>query len=248
MICCSLLHVQRAEAAKTGAPAMSKRGQPLHLANITKPGTKECKWAQAIPALAFLGQALKTLLLTRTAPDQVIIKTMLAVPRYAGVVDIVRSHAAFTNRTANCLEPDNIAYQAYDLDRRGNKVYGTWYGQVLALGTVVGSGVNFIFFREYDNGGLDSYFPLNLRPFKWAQPTRRTGQGSYAAIETDSVLNEVCMVPDYVKNAADGTKGHFLLNDLVHRAPDDMLAWYDKKGKDAEDNMVWKWNKAVASS
>lgn len=234
---------------------MSKRGQTLRLANLKKYGATEYDWSAAIPGLDFLGAALGKMLGTpevpAKAPAEVTIKTMLAIPRCAGVVDIVRSHACFTNRKANCLEPDNIAYRGYDVDRMNNRVDGVWYGQLLAMGTVVGSGVDFLFLRDYDTNVEDGYFPLNLRPLTWAQPHRAgrgnatVVQGAYVAIEPSMVLHEVCIVPDFVKNAPLKDPSYFLLNDLVHRASDDMLAW---QGKGPEEGSEWIWNKKAKAS
>jgi hypothetical protein len=52
------------------------------------------------------------------------------------------------------------------------------------------------------------------------------------------VLHEVCIVPDYFKDPAQNKQeGHFLLNDWVHRAPDDRLTWHSAD----EDSMAWAW-------
>jgi hypothetical protein len=245
------LALQRAAAQKAEAPVMSKRGQDFCLAHMTKAGTWEYKMAEAIPALEHLGPALQQMVGSAKPPTAVVIKTMLAVPRYTGVVDIVRSHAAFTDRKSNCLVPDNVAYQGYEIDQGGNMVHGTWYGQLLAQGTIAGTQVDFCFVRDYSMKGTGRRFPLTLRPLSWAEPKRTkrsratTVAGCYTAISPSMLQHEVCIVPNYAKDPEQNSaKGHFLLIDLVHLAPQDLQAW---EMADAEST-DWIWDRPTVSA
>jgi hypothetical protein len=177
-----------------------------------------------------------------SVPERVEIKRALGVPRYDPVVDVVRGHPAIFGRKKRLTAVDSVAYRAVVLGAAGIDVEYTCFAQVLALG-VVGS-QEFLFCRNYacpialsESRWLACSHPtkaadvakrrcpLTLRPLVW-EPARSEGEkkvrfedsGSFIAISPACLISKVCIVPDYKRG-----RGNFLVNDLVHRASDDMF-------------------------
>ena len=68
---------------------------------------------------------------TDVAPASVSLKPTLGVMRYERVADILQGHPALTNRKANSLELDNIAFRGVYTDGLSNQeVNAVWSGQV----------------------------------------------------------------------------------------------------------------------
>jgi hypothetical protein len=168
------------------------------------------------------------------------IKATLGLPRYEGVVDVVRGHPQLTNRKGR-VWLDCVAYKREEHDGAGFVLYDTvsWYGMVYALGTVTVPNMcrtDFVVVRcfkstEPRKTARDAArLPLTLRPLHWEQPLMKraaapgtkkpvnTVPGFLLALPIEALTQKVCIVPNYLLGG-----DNFLVNDLVNIAPDELM-------------------------
>jgi hypothetical protein len=210
---------------------MSLTGQRYCFANANRSKTWEYKMGCIIPELEHLQLAVASLLSSQEPPVEmprdVEIKATLGLPRVEGIVDIVRGHPAFTNRSSNCMQLQDVSYKGV-YARGGQDVDCVFYGNVIAMGSA--AGIDFVFVRNYSTPTDSRGKPCTLQPLVWEEPARPKSKGQaaqevdkcgkkprvttvpgvYTALSLDMLYTKICIVPDYKRGV-----GNFLVNDLV---------------------------------
>lgn len=172
-----------------------------------------------VPELEHLQDAVSVMLGNQQPPLEmpaaVELKATLGLPRVEGIVDIVYGAPAISGRTVNCMASQDVSFEG---EFEGKP--GTYYGNVVALGTA--AGVDFVFVRNYAAAPASRGTPCTMQPLVWERPARAkkgdggkrlkvtTVPGSYTVLTLDLLHTKKCIVPDYSAG-----EGNFLVNDLV---------------------------------